>query len=278
MTHHLRHLTQEDLELVEFARRIVEENGDGEVHTVGAAVRDARGRVFGGINLYHFTGGPCAELVALGHARAAGARELAAIVAVGDNGRGVLAPCGRDRQVLLDHHPGIRVLVPTDDGVRGVAVADLLPHSYVWADHLAAASDSGSGSHSGSEDAGSEDAGSEDAGSEDAGLPAVVAPSLPFHRDYLDAVRAGRKTTTVRRGASVTTGPVDLVFELDEDVVLPGVVTALRHKKARELTEEDAVADGFRDLATLHDRLRYHYPGIGPDDEVTVVHFRLADA
>ncbi|MFF8593322.1 cytidine deaminase family protein [Streptomyces sp. NPDC015220] len=127
--------TEEDLRLVEHARRIVEANGDGEVHTVGAAVRDVLGRTFGGINLYHFTGGPCAELVALGHARAAGARELSVIVAVGDRGRGVLAPCGRDRQVLLDHHPGIHVLVPTPDGVRRAAVADLLPHGYVWADH-----------------------------------------------------------------------------------------------------------------------------------------------
>lgn len=126
--------TEDDMELVGFARRIVEANGDGEAHTVGAAVRDVRGRMFGGINLYHFTGGPCAELVALGHARAEGARELVTIVAVGDGGRGVLAPCGRDRQVLLDYHPGIRVLVPTAEGVRGIDVQGLLPHSYVWAD------------------------------------------------------------------------------------------------------------------------------------------------
>ncbi|MFI2431782.1 cytidine deaminase family protein [Streptomyces sp. NPDC018693] len=126
--------TEDDLELVGLAQRIVEENGDGEVHTVGAAVRDARGRMFGGINVYHFTGGPCAELVALGNARAAGARELTTVVAVGDRARGVLAPCGRDRQVLLDQHPGIRVLVPTAEGIRSIAVTGLLPHGYVWAD------------------------------------------------------------------------------------------------------------------------------------------------
>ncbi|MEV0976832.1 ASCH domain-containing protein [Streptomyces sp. NPDC049915] len=250
MIHDLQQATEEDMELVEFARRIVEDNGDGEVHTVGAAVRDVSGRVFGGINLYHFTGGPCAELVALGHARAAGARELAAIVAVGDNGRGVLAPCGRDRQVLLDYHPGIRVLVPTDEGVRSISVAGLLPHSYVWADQEVSG----------------------------AGRAGTVTQSLAFHRDYLDAVRAGRKTTTVRRRTPVATGPVDLVFELEEDLVLPGVVTAIRHKTVGELTEQDAVADGFRDLATLHDRLRYHYPDIVPGDDIAIVHFRLADA
>jgi cytidine deaminase len=89
-------LTLEDEELIEFARQIVDANTDGEdgVHTMGAAVRGADGKIYGGINLYHFTGGPCAELVALGHARASGARELSAIVAVGNFGRGAVGPCG----------------------------------------------------------------------------------------------------------------------------------------------------------------------------------------
>lgn len=83
------------------------------------------------MNLYHVTGGPCAELVALGAARAQGARGITTVVAVGNHGRGPQSPCGRDRQVLLDLHPGARVLLPTPDGVRSVAVADLLPLSFV---------------------------------------------------------------------------------------------------------------------------------------------------
>ena len=97
-----------------------------------SVIRDADGRTFIGVNLYHFTGGPCAELVALGSARAQGAGDLVTIVAVGNHGRVVLSPCGRDRQVLHDYHPSIRVLVPTGDGVRSLAVADLLPLSYAW--------------------------------------------------------------------------------------------------------------------------------------------------
>jgi len=121
-----------DLELVEFARRIAEEESDDLTHTVGAAVRSSDGSIHGGINLFHFTGGPCAELVALATARANGARTLSTIVAVGNGGRGVISPCGRDRQVLLDYHPSIRVILPTDEGDRSVAIASLLPLSYVW--------------------------------------------------------------------------------------------------------------------------------------------------
>lgn len=127
-------LTEDDHELVEHARAIVDANTDGPegVHTVGAAVRDAEGRIFGGINLYHFNGGPCAELVALAHARASGARVLHTIVAVGNGGRGPIAPCGRDRQVLHDYHPGIRVILPTERGVGSVPIGDLLPEAHLW--------------------------------------------------------------------------------------------------------------------------------------------------
>src|SRR3954454_22465640 len=105
----LHDLTGDDQELVEYARSIVDANTDGEdgVHTMGAAVRGVDGRMYGGINLFHFTGGPCAELVALGHARASGARELTTIVAVGNFGRGPVGPCGRDRQILFEYHPAI---------------------------------------------------------------------------------------------------------------------------------------------------------------------------
>lgn len=125
-----RELDAADLELIDVATAIVERGADGVVHSVGAAVRDSTGVIHGGVNVYHFTGGPCAELVALGAARAAGATELTAIVAVGDEGRGVLSPCGKDRQVLLDYHPGIRVIIPTADGPRSVPVEELLPFAY----------------------------------------------------------------------------------------------------------------------------------------------------
>jgi cytidine deaminase len=129
-----RELTPDDRELIEFARQVVDDNTDGEngVHTMGAALRGADGRMYGGINLYHFTGGPCAELVALGHARASGARELVAIVAVGNNGRGPVGPCGRDRQILFDYHPGIQVILPTEQGVRSARIQDLMPLAAVW--------------------------------------------------------------------------------------------------------------------------------------------------
>ncbi len=129
--------TDDDLQLVELARSTIDANTDAEpdqdgVHTMGAAVLAADGRMFPGVNLYHFTGGPCAELVALGAARAGGARDIKTIVAVGNYGRGPVSPCGRDRQVLFDYYPGIRVILPTEHGVRSVLITDLMPLAALW--------------------------------------------------------------------------------------------------------------------------------------------------
>jgi cytidine deaminase len=130
-----RPLDQQDVELVERARQTIDASTDAGpdedgVHTVGAAVRDSDGRIFVGVNLHHFTGGPCAELVALATARANGATGITRIVAVGNHGRGVLAPCGRDRQVLADYYPGVRVIVPTPDGDASVPIGELLPLAF----------------------------------------------------------------------------------------------------------------------------------------------------
>ncbi|WP_207730258.1 hypothetical protein [Streptomyces albus] len=39
---------------------------------------------------------------------------------------------GRDRQVLLAHHPGIEVILPTEQGVGRVRVQDLVPFATAW--------------------------------------------------------------------------------------------------------------------------------------------------
>lgn len=121
--------------LIDLARETIDvttdaEHGEEGIHTMGAAVRAADGQMYAGVNLYHFTGGPCAELVALGAARAAGARELTHIVAVGNHGRGIKNPCGRDRQILADYYPQIRVVVMSPTGPISILGCELLPLVY----------------------------------------------------------------------------------------------------------------------------------------------------
>ncbi|SCG62664.1 cytidine deaminase [Micromonospora echinaurantiaca] len=128
-------MRETDRALVQAATAVAKLRCRSENHTVAAAVRSADGRVFSGVNVYHFTGGPCAEVVAIGAAATQGVTELETIVAVGDRGRGVIPPCGRCRQVLRDYFPDLRVIVGPPDALRVVPVGELLPDTYVWADH-----------------------------------------------------------------------------------------------------------------------------------------------
>jgi len=54
------------------------------------------------------------------------------IVAVGNYGRGPVGPCERDRQVLFNYYPGIRVILPTEHSVRSVLITDLMPLAALW--------------------------------------------------------------------------------------------------------------------------------------------------
>ncbi|WP_328291312.1 ASCH domain-containing protein [Kineococcus sp. NBC_00420] len=226
--------------LIAVARAAIREHGDSNVHTVAAAVLDEDARVHLGLNLYHFTGGPCAELVALANARAAGARAPRLIVAVGDDNRGVLAPCGRDRQVLVDYYQAISVVLPGPDGPRVVTGDDLLPHTYRW--------------------------------------QAQQTQRLRFRASHLPAVRNGSKRVTLRFNDPAQVGPALLVFEsgdVDDEVTLAGRITSTVAKTVQDISDAEAQKDGFADAASVLPGLRDYYPDLSSDDYVVFVHFEV---
>ncbi|HEY0188019.1 MAG TPA: ASCH domain-containing protein [Cellulomonas sp.] len=216
--------------------------GPGPTHTVAAAVMDTTGRIFTGVNVHHFTGGPCAEVVAVGAAATAGAGPLMTVAAAGGAGRGVLSPCGRCRQTLLDLHPDCLVVLPTPDGPGLLPVRDLLPFGYAHPD-------------------------------------ADPERLLRFAPQYRAGVSAGRKRATTRYRDPARIGPTWLVFEDDEHPYprLPGVVERIEHRTLATLTEQDARAEGASSADALRAGLRGHYPGITDDAPVELVHFRVAD-
>jgi hypothetical protein len=82
-------------------------------------------------------------------------------------------------------------------------------------------------------------------------------PQILFKREFHDAIRSGRKTTTLRRWKSCRLAEGDLA-------TCPGIGT-LRIKNCREvqlkqLNDSDAVADGFESLAQLLAVLKKLYP------------------
>ena len=120
--------------LIQSASEMLARSGDGNKHTVAASLIDANGVIYSGVNLFHFTGGPCAEVVALARLISDGGAKPVAVVSVADRGRGVVAPCGRCRQVLTDYCPEIQVILTTEHGARPVPLTELLPYAYLRVD------------------------------------------------------------------------------------------------------------------------------------------------
>ena len=121
--------------LVQSASEMLAQSGDGDKHSVAASICADDSKIYSGMNLFHFTGGPCAEIVALARlaSDAPGAKPLA-IVAVADRERGVIAPCGRCRQILTDYCPEIQIVLRTEYGIEAVSLSATLPYGYVRSD------------------------------------------------------------------------------------------------------------------------------------------------
>jgi cytidine deaminase len=218
---------------------------DTDEHTVAAAAMDANGVIYTGVNVYHFTGGPCAELVVLGVAAAATA-PLITMVAVGNSGQGILPPCGRCRQVLSDYFPDIGVIMPAWPGEEGptwVRVASLLPGTFLQPDASA--------------------------------RPRVVY----FNARFFDDVLEGRKTSTLRFNDPTPLGPATFVFEFDDGPrTLSGEVTEIRPSSMQCLMDEEDANDGAGTGEDLIAALRGFYMDLTPESHMEHVSFRYFPA
>lgn len=90
--------------------------------------------------------------------------------------------------------------------------------------------------------------------------------------EYIPSVRSGDKVTTIRAGRrSYPCGPADLVAS-NERIAIE--IIATRIARYEDLTDEDALSDGFSSLVELQAALRRFYPNISGERPVTVVAFR----
>jgi cytidine deaminase len=100
---------------------------------VGAALRDAEGRIHVGCNVENaaFPQGQCAEAGAIGAMVAAGGTAIAEVLVVAD-GRETVTPCGGCRQRLVEFaDPATPVHLAAPEGVRAtVTLGELLPRAF----------------------------------------------------------------------------------------------------------------------------------------------------
>lgn len=234
-------LTDIERDLVRRTAEHARAHHDDSAHTVAGGLLTASGRIVLGLNTFHFLGGPCGEIAALSnHAASAADDPIVASAAVHGPTGEVMAPCGKCRQVLHDIDPGIRFVVRDASGLVTRTARELLPFAYDPTHH---------------------------------GRP----QRMFMWEGYEGLIRSGAKRQTIRIDDPFHVGPAEIVFEKGDggDVALPATVTGVRGTTRGDLTDDDAVRDGFADLGELQEALARHYPGLENTTPVDVVSFEI---
>ncbi|WP_456449983.1 ASCH domain-containing protein [Palaeococcus sp. (in: euryarchaeotes)] len=100
---------------------------------------------------------------------------------------------------------------------------------------------------------------------------------LKFDGRYKDALISGRKRATIRLNR-VSLNPGDEVLIHSGGYVLGFArIRRVERKKVRELTDEDAKLDGFRNREELIRALGKHYRNLSPEMDTTLIEFELVE-
>lgn len=169
------------------------------------------GRITLGLNTHHFLGGACGEIAALSNHTSSSPDDpiIAVAAAYGPIGD-VISPCGKCRQVIFDLDPFIRFVVREPNGLTTRIAGEVLPSDFD-------------------------------------GHDADQVQRTHMWEGYETSIRSWAKRQTIRIDDPFRPGPADLVFEKNngDDVSIAATVTAVRPVIRSELTDEDAVWDGF---------------------------------
>jgi len=101
---------------------------------------------------------------------------------------------------------------------------------------------------------------------------------LQFDGRYSGAILEGRKRATVRLGRRPNLKEGDLILIHAGGYTLGrAVVERVESKRVAELTEEDAILDGFKSRRELIEALKRHYGSVTEDSPAHVVVFKLVE-
>lgn len=95
---------------------------------------------------------------------------------------------------------------------------------------------------------------------------------IPLANEFMRSVLDGKKVSTVRFGRRPYPTGKCVLRSGGQDVRVE--IQRVRFCRFAELTETDALADGFSSVEELHRELRRFYPKVTPLDEVTIVEFK----
>jgi ASC-1-like (ASCH) protein len=94
---------------------------------------------------------------------------------------------------------------------------------------------------------------------------------------FIQDVKMGRKTTTIRRGHRDYNPKKPAIFDSGQEIV-PIEIESKKYLRFKQLTEEDAIKDGFTSARELKSELKQFYSDIKDDTPITILKFHLRKA
>lgn len=132
-------LSQEDVKLIDEAKKKIISLYEDDKHNVGAAVRMKTGEIISAVHIEAYIGRVtiCAEAIAIGSALSNGYKNFDTIVAVRhpysdeeDRSIRVVSPCGICRELISDFGPACFVIIEIDEEMVKVKIEELIPLKY----------------------------------------------------------------------------------------------------------------------------------------------------
>lgn len=132
-------LSTQDFELINEAKRIIQQRYAYEKHHIGAALRTKSGKIYSAVHLEAYIGriSVCAEAIVIGKAISEGDADFETIVAVrhpdphAENQEiTVVSPCGMCRELISDYGKDIKVIYQKGDSLIKCDILNLLPEKY----------------------------------------------------------------------------------------------------------------------------------------------------
>ncbi len=112
---------------------------------------------------------------------------------------------------------------------------------------------------------------------------AILQRSFTYHgrikvsTSDLRLAREGRKRCTIRLGKVGVAS--DTIALTDGKESLQVRITSIDNARLfKDLTDQDAILEGFTSKTELEDDLKHYYGGIDPLQPITVIHFEISKA
>ncbi|HID08289.1 MAG TPA: ASCH domain-containing protein, partial [Armatimonadetes bacterium] len=103
-----------------------------------------------------------------------------------------------------------------------------------------------------------------------------IGRSLMIRGKYAKKILEGIKRTTIRRGI-VRPKYDEVIIHSGGKPICRARIIRVDHKKLKELTNYDAVKDGFGDLLELLEELDRLYGEIDPNEWITIIEFKVVE-